>query len=102
MILICFWGFVAGDFAYGYELSDVYSNPFNPSATINFSVSENIDLSLVIYDMQGRVVETLVNANFAPGAYSINWNAQGFSSGIYFARLSSIGNEQTQKLMLVK
>ena len=91
-----------GDFAYGYELSDVYPNPFNPSTTINFTVSESIDLSLVIYDMKGRVVDTLVNGNLAPGVYSINWNARDESSGIYFVQMISGEFMKTQKLMLLK
>ncbi len=66
------------------RLSDVYPNPFNPSTTINFSVEEHMDLSLVIYDMKGRVVQTLANEAFAPGVYELKWNAQGLASGIYF------------------
>ena len=91
-----------GDFVSGYKLNDIYPNPFNPSTTINFSVAENVYLSLVIYDMQGRAVETLVSQNFAPGVYELNWNATNLASGIYFAKLSSSGYEQTQKLMLIK
>jgi hypothetical protein len=91
-----------GNHAHGYELSSVYPNPFNPSTTINFTVTDNIDLSLVIYDMKGRVVETLINGNMNPGVYNVNWNAKDIASGIYFARLSSASNEQIQKLMLVK
>ena len=91
-----------GNHAHGYELSSVYPNPFNPSTTINFTVTDNIDLSLVIYDMKGRVVETLINGSVNPGVYNVNWNAKDIASGIYFARLSSASNEQIQKLMLVK
>ena len=91
-----------GNHLHGYELSDVYPNPFNPSTTINFTVSNNVELSLVIYDMKGRVVETLLNGNVSPGVYNVDWNAKEIASGIYFARLSSASHEQTQKLMLVK
>ena len=58
--------------------------------------------SLVIYDMKGRVVETLINGNVSPGVYNVNWNAKDIASGIYFARLSSSSYEQSQKLMLIK
>jgi len=86
----------------GFELSGIYPNPFNPSTTINFSVSESMDLKLVIYDMQGRAVQTLLDKDCSPGSYNINWNANGFASGVYFAKLSSVKHEQVYKLMLIK
>ena len=70
--------------------------------TINFSVSENIDLKLVVYDMQGREIQTLFNRMCEPGIYNIDWNAQGHASGVYFAKLSSNKHEQSYKLMLIK
>ena len=86
----------------GFELSRIYPNPFNPSTTINFAVSDNMDIKLVIYDMQGRAVQTLLDKACTPGSYNIDWNAKGHASGIYFAKLSSSKHEQIYKLMLIK
>ena len=86
----------------GFELSGVYPNPFNPSTTISFAVSDQMDIKLVIYDMQGRAVKTLLDKACTPGVYNINWDAKGYSSGVYFAKLSSNKHEQVHKLMLIK
>ena len=59
-------------------------------------------LSLVIYDMNGRIVDTLIDSNVVPGVYDITWNASNYASGVYFAKLSSGAFEQTQKLILIK
>ena len=91
-----------GNFVHGFELNDVYPNPFNPSTTINFTVSNDVNLSLVIYDMNGRIVDTLIDSNVVPGVYDITWNASNYASGVYFAKLSSGAFEQTQKLILIK
>ena len=87
-----------GNFIHGFELNDVYPNPFNPSTTINFTVSNDVNLSLVIYDMNGRIVDTLIDSNVSPGIYDTTWNANSFASGVYFAKLSSGAFEQTQNL----
>jgi hypothetical protein len=86
----------------GFELSGIYPNPFNPSTTINFALSESMDLKLVIYDMQGRAVQTLLDKACSPGSYNISWNAKGYASGVYFAKLSSNRHNQIYKLMLIK
>ena len=91
-----------GSLVGGFDLNGVYPNPFNPSTTINFTVSENIDLNISIYDMQGRQIESIVNSRYIPGLHSVSWDASDYSSGIYFARLSSANYEKTQKLMLIK
>ena len=91
-----------GSFVNGFELGDIYPNPFNPATTISFNVSDNIDLNLTIYDINGREISVLAHGNYAPGKYSVNWNASALGSGIYFARLSSDSFNQVQKLMLVK
>ena len=91
-----------GDIINGFELNEVFPNPFNPSTTIGFTVSEQMDLKLVIYDMQGREIETLTNKSYSPGIYNLTWIAQGHASGIYFARLSSNAHEQIYKLMFIK
>ena len=86
----------------GFEVSSIYPNPFNPSTTIAFDVSKTTNLSIAIYDISGRLVETIANESFSPGKHSINWHANGLSSGIYFAKILSSSYSQTHKLMLMK
>jgi hypothetical protein len=57
---------------------------------------------LQIFDITGRVVETLLNEKLITGEHEVVWNASGFSSGIYFVRLQSGTVVQTQKIVLVK
>ena len=60
-------------------------------------------LSLQIYDMNGRVVESLIdNESLTPGNYEFQWNAEAYSSGIYFAKLNVAGKMMTRKVVLIK
>ena len=80
-----------------------YPNPFNPIITINIQIEMLYTLSLRIYDMNGRVVESLLdNDALASGNYKFQWNAQAHSSGIYFVKLNVAGKIITQKVVLIK
>jgi hypothetical protein len=85
-----------------FVLNQSYPNPFNPSTTISYSVPKQAHASLVIYNMLGEQVATLVNEVVAPGAHSVVWNASGLSSGTYFYVLNSDSRVQVRKTMLVK
>ena len=86
----------------GFELGTPYPNPFNPSTKINFEVLESKDIRLVVYDLQGREVEVIVDSHLSPGFYNTKWDADSFSSGIYFLRMVSSTGSVSKKLMLVK
>ena len=85
-----------------FSLGDAYPNPFNPVTSINFAVPVESDISIQVYNIQGRVIETLVNGIMEAGYHTVTWHADDLSSGIYFVKM--IGGEyvKTQKLMLVK
>ena len=85
-----------------YSLSDAYPNPFNPSTTINYSLSEEGLVSITIYDISGRIVDELVSENKNPGSYDVIWNANNHATGVYFVKLSVNGFTETNKLMLIK
>ena len=87
-----------------YELFPSFPNPFNPTTTIPFNipVETRFITSLRIFDITARVVETLLNEKLIAGEHEVVWDASGFSSGIYFLRLQSGSNFQTQKLILLK
>ncbi|GAI92263.1 unnamed protein product, partial [marine sediment metagenome] len=86
-----------------YSLLQNYPNPFNPSTTIGYQLDQAGMVNLVVYDLLGRKIATLVDEMKIPGSYSATWNADGYSSGVYFFRID-LGNSKvlTQKMMLVK
>jgi hypothetical protein len=86
----------------GFQLLQNYPNPFNPSTKITFSVGTYSNTSLRVYDVLGREVVTLVNEVKSPGIYTAVWNASQMSSGIYFSRLTSNGEQQFRKMILMK
>ncbi len=83
-------------------LSQNYPNPFNPVTYIEFTVSKSSFVKLVVYDLLGRVVETLVNKQIAQGVYKVDWNASKYPSGVYFYRIETGDFTDTKKMMLVK
>ena len=84
------------------SLSDAYPNPFNPTTMLSYNVSADMMISLSIFDMRGRLVDELVNDVHAQGQYSVTWNADAYSSGVYMVKLVAGNTMQTQKIMLVK
>ncbi len=85
-----------------FALFPAYPNPFNPVTTIQFTVPELYDVNLSIYDIQGKLVVTLVNEQLSLGNHSVQWNAVGLSSGMYFILLDGSGNSKIQKVVLMK
>ncbi len=85
-----------------FALQQNYPNPFNPSTAINYQLSENSFTTLYVYDALGREVATLVNEVKEAGSYTVQFDGERLSSGIYFARLSSSGKTQMRKMLLMK
>ena len=86
-----------------FKLDQNYPNPFNPSTTITYQLEQPGMVNLVIYDLLGRKMTTLVDETKVPGSYSVKWNAEGNASGVYFYRLELGGSKVlTQKMMLLK
>jgi hypothetical protein len=92
-----------------YNLYQNYPNPFNPSTIIKFEIPNSHfeggkgDVKLVIYDIQGKSVETLIDKELKAGSYSADWNASNYASGVYFYSLM-IDNKlfETKKMILIK
>ncbi|MBL7191732.1 M6 family metalloprotease domain-containing protein [bacterium] len=79
-----------------------YPNPFNNSTVIGFELRDAGEISLVVYDIQGREVQSLVTGHLSSGQHEVIWNAEDFSSGIYFAKLKADNFTQTRKMLLIK
>ncbi|MEO8209940.1 MAG: YCF48-related protein [bacterium] len=92
----------------GYSLSQNYPNPFNPVTKIKFDITrdarrETQDVGLVIYNLLGKEVTTLVNENLQMGSYEVDFDGNNFSTGIYFYKLVVDGNIiDTKRMMLLK
>ena len=85
-----------------YSLSQNFPNPFNPTTTLQFDLPQNSQVSLVVYDMQGRELSTLVDGPMVQGQHQIQWSGAGMSSGIYLARLVTPDYTHSIKMVLLK
>jgi len=84
-----------------YNLQQNYPNPFNPETKIKFEVSKTSNIRILVYDILGREVINLVNQKMDAGVYSVNWNANNNSSGIYFCKMFVDGQSiNTMKMVL--
>lgn len=95
------------NFPFVVNLSQNYPNPFNSQTKFLFSLSKVGNVTLTIYDIQGREVEQIVNKQLQPGIYSFSWLANEFSSGVYFYKLSEVTDDNIQyslskKMILLK
>lgn len=84
------------------EFHAAYPNPFNPSTSLSFSLPKAGEIRLELFDITGRSVASLADGEYAAGTHRLNWNADLFASGTYFARLQTGGYSHTQKLHLIK
>ena len=85
-----------------FALHAAYPNPFNPETQLTFSLPDAGEVSLVIYDVQGRAVAILIDGFQPAGIYQRTFDASELSSGVYFACLKAEGFSQTRKLLLIK
>jgi hypothetical protein len=85
-----------------YALYQNYPNPFNPTTTIEFDIPEKTNVKLVIYDILGREVETLIDKELEPGKYKLNFTATNLPSGVYFYTLKTPKFTKTNKMLLIK
>ena len=79
-----------------------YPNPFNSSTKISYFLNKSSDVNISIYNTNGQLVDVLADRIHEPGEYSIVWNAQGYTSGVYIVKLIAGEFVDTQKMMLIK
>ena len=83
-------------------LLDIYPNPFNSATTISYALPEQAHVRLMLYDVSGRQVETLVDRVQEAGEHGVLWNAAEFPSGVYFCRLDVNNEQRVKKLALIR
>lgn len=92
-----------------YKLEQNYPNPFNPTTKIRYSIpsttlsfGEGLGVRLIVYDILGNQVTTLVNEQKEPGYYEVEFDAGSFASGVYIYRLSAGNYISTKKILFLK
>jgi hypothetical protein len=84
------------------KLYSNYPNPFNPITNIKFSILNSGQVKLIVYDVQGREVQTLVNEYMKPGTYEVSFDGSKLTSGVYFYRISTGDFTETRKMLMIK
>ena len=87
---------------FDFILNQNYSNPFNPSTIIRFSLPRREHVTLKVFDVLGREVATLVDGELNPGEHSVVYDASGLPSGVYFYRLITPTFSQTKSMEVIK
>jgi hypothetical protein len=85
-----------------FALEQNYPNPFNPSTVISYYLTTGATVTLKVYDILGRELQTLVNERQSIGNHSVRFNATNLPSGVYLYRLEAGAYHDTKKLLLLK
>jgi len=85
-----------------FSLSQNYPNPFNASTSISFALPEPGDVRLVVYDLLGRQIETLLDGYRPAGTHRVTFDASDYSSGLYFYRVQAGDMIETKRMVLLK
>jgi len=99
--------FSSSHIPHSFSLHQNYPNPFNPVTKIQFDIPSvgqrhAFDTKLIIYDVSGSLVTTLVNEQLQPGSYSVDWDGTGYASGVYFYSLVTNEFTETKRMVLIK
>ena len=85
-----------------FSLSQNYPNPFNAATEIEFALPQSSDIVLNVYDVTGRLAQTVASGKFAAGEHRVNFDAAGLSSGVYFYQLRTGNTKIARKMVLLK
>ena len=85
-----------------FRLEQNYPNPFNSSSKFKFKISKLGDVKIIVYDVQGREVQTLVNERMNAGTYEVRFDGSGLTSGVYFYRMEAGNFTETKRMILTK
>lgn len=95
-------GVEENEFPTTYALEQNYPNPFNPTTTIAYHVPAAGRVAITVFDLLGRVVETIVDEPMPAGRYTVTWNAANRSTGVYFLRMTAGGFTAVKRMILIR
>jgi hypothetical protein len=84
------------------SISQAYPNPFNPSTTIGFTLPSNDEVTVNVYDITGKMIDTISQTSMTAGYHTVVWNADAFTSGVYFIEVKASDVSKISKVMLIK
>lgn len=79
-----------------------YPNPFNPTTVIKYEIPKETHVTITVFDILGRKVETLVNGNETAGIHEVTFDGSRFASGVYFYRLTTQSYSKVMKMLMLK
>ena len=85
-----------------FQLYQNFPNPFNPVTTISYQLPKSEFINISIYNLEGQLIETLINQQIQPGFHSVEWKAKDLGSGVYFYKVTSEKYSKTGKCLLLK
>jgi len=85
-----------------FNLTSIYPNPFNDHVTLTFALPEQAVVELKVYDVTGRMVDTIVHRSFDAGRHTASWHGSDYSAGLYLVKFEAGDAVQTRKMVLVK
>ncbi len=85
-----------------YNLYQNFPNPFNPVTGIKFDIAKKGNVKLVVFDMLGRELSTLINESLNPGTYQVSFDGNNLSSGVYFYKLSTDSFTEIKRMIMAK
>ncbi len=85
-----------------FELGQNYPNPFNPVTNVQFTIADARFVSIIVFDILGKQITTILKTTMNPGRYTVQWDAADLPSGVYFYRLQAGQFSETKKLVLMK
>jgi hypothetical protein len=85
-----------------FKLYQNYPNPFNPNSKIKMQISKLSYVKLIVYDVLGKEVTTLVNEKLNPGTYEVTFDGSNLPSGVYFYKLVTESFTDTKRMLLIK
>ena len=77
-------------------------NPFSPTTTVKYQIEDSSQVVIVVYNVQGEIVDTLENSFKTPGSYSVTWDASTFENGIYFYKIIAGKYTAVKKMVVLK
>lgn len=85
-----------------HDLLSAYPNPFNPTLNIKMNLRSYTNVTLNVYDLAGKLVNTIANGSYSAGSHDITWDGSNITSGVYFVRMNAGKETATIKVLLMK